>query len=675
MEKFVEKDFNLLLNKKFIKNIKKNKFIKNINTLNKKLYKLIISLMKKYNFIINIILFFLAYYLYYLSFEKCFEGLAKCGRKTNWIKKKMIQTSISSIILFILIEMIFLEKIARLHLIHVILVYFSLYRYSHGMEFYDHGFFNFIGSILIIIICIIIILPFNILLYLIKKNNKKLIFFYLIFLIIILIVYLYYINSLLICKDWQKGLNNTYIENNYNKYGCQIRIPKFCPYIIGQYFFDVTKRTGIKCGKNIYSKNNLLKFAKSSYINKNTKIFGFPLTNKDPKCFIRTNEFKNKNVLRFIQKNMIDMNNKELLKKIGEKNMPEITVDFTNNTDGKINIQLNFNETLSKERKKLEKTNPNSKNIIILYFDSISRTTGLRQLKKTFNFIEQFMPYKGKANKDYPQEKYHSFQFLKYHSFKYYTRGNYPKLFYWTDKSKKMIRITKFLKQNGYITAFSNDLCARDSCWLPQDITLEEICDYELILCDPNMKSANSMVKKCLYDKINADYQYEYGYKFWVKYRNNKKFLLIVNNDGHEGTLEILKYDDDIVFNFLNKLFLQNLFKETTIILLSDHGCPMPSIYYFNEFFKLELNLPMCYILTNDKENVSYILQYKYIYENQQNFITAYDIYNTIIYLVYGNNYSKNNTPKSKLGINLFSKINPKRTPKDYIDMDIKTCI
>ena len=30
----------------------------------------------------------------------------------------------------------------------------------------------------------------------------------------------------------------------------------------------------------------------------------------------------------------------------------------------------------------------------------------------------------------------------------------------------------------------------------------------------------------------------------------------------------------------------------------------------------------------------------KYIYENQQTFITGYDIYNTIVHLLYGDNYN-----------------------------------
>ena len=289
------------------------------------------------------------------------------------------------------------------------------------------------------------------------------------------------------------------------------------------------------------------------------------------------------------------------------------------------------------------------------------------------------MPYKGYSNKLYPNEKYHSFQFLKFHSFRFHTRGN----FYGCDKRRNMIRITKYLKINGYVTGFSNDLCGLDSCLLPHNMSQEEISDHEYIICDPNKKSINSMFKRCLYDKINIGHQLEYGIQFWRKYKNNRKFLLIVNNDAHEGTLEVIKYDDQHVYKFLHDLFNENLLKDSIVIIISDHGCPMPSLYYFNDFFKLDNALPMLYILCYDKKNLTYDEQYKYLSQNQQKLITAYDIYNTIGHLIYGDSYkkiknkekSRKDTPKSKFGKSLFTKINSKRVPSDYKDMRRNVCI
>ena len=625
------------------------------------------------------ILFFMSYSLYYLALEKCKDGQFACGKKLGWIRKKVFQAIFSAIIIAILFEFMILKLITKLHLIHAFFFQLIFYIYSHGDEFYDHGFFNFLGHNLIVIICLILILPFHILIYLIKIKNKALLFIYLTFLIFLFFFYFYYFQTNLNCKDWPKGLNNTYIENDIKKYGCEIQTPKICPYKIGGYFLDMSKLYNVKCGRNLNAREKTLRFANSPYINKNTTRFGYPLTNKDPMCLNYRD--KKRNILLYVRKNLYDMDNKTNLK---ETKLSEIVVDFSKNPYGEIIIKVNYNKTISKERKKLEKkSDPLSKNIMILFFDSVSRRNGLRQLKKTLKFFEKFMPFKGYSNKLYPNEKFHAFQFMKYHSFKYNTGGNYPKMFYGHNRGEKMIRITKYLKQNGYVTAFSNDLCNLDSCNLQRNMSLEEIADHEYIICDANSKGINSMLKRCLYDKINVEYQLEYGNQFWRKYKNNRKFLLIVNNDGHEGTLEILKYDDEYAYRFLNNLFIENLLKETVVMLISDHGCTMPSIYHFNDAFNFDIALPMFYILSYDKKNLSYKEQYQYLYENQQKFITAYDIYNTIGHLAYGKKYeqikdkekSSEDTPKSIFGKSIFTEIDSKRTPHNYKSMEKFVCL
>jgi hypothetical protein len=102
-----------------------------------------------------------------------------------------------------------------------------------------------------------------------------------------------------------------------------------------------------------------------------------------------------------------------------------------------------------------------------------------------------------------------------------------------------------------------------------------------------------------------------------------------------------------------------------------------------NDFYKYEGQLPMLFVIINDRKDISYNEQYLNIYENQQAFITAYDIYNTFGHLIYGNNYQNiknkteyNDTPKSSLGKSLFTKIDKKnRKPKNYKKMNKKVCV
>ena len=231
---------------------------------------------------ISNLLFVLSYYLYYLSLEPCFGDFGVCIFKKNWMKNKVIETILSVLINAILFELMIFKIITKLHLIHFFIIYFLLYRHSHGYDFYDHGLYNFLASFTLLFIILLILCPMNGFVYLYKKNNKKYLIIYIFILLSFIIFCVIMSNVYMNCSDWPKGLNNTYIENDSNKYGCQIKIPIYCSYHLGQYFLDITKLQGKKCSdRNGNEKENLLKYSKSPYVNKNTKRIGYPITNKD----------------------------------------------------------------------------------------------------------------------------------------------------------------------------------------------------------------------------------------------------------------------------------------------------------------------------------------------------------------------------------------------------------
>ena len=321
---------------------------------------------------------------------------------------------------------------------------------------------------------------------------------------------------------------------------------------------------------------------------------------------------------------------------------------------------------------------------MILFIDSVSRANSIRQLTKTLSFFEKFMLYKGGFHPKYPEVKFHSFQFFKYHSFKYQTSGNFPRLFYGNPReAKNLILLTKYFKENGYITNYNSDSCQKDNTRTLHNFTKIEVYDHQFLLCDPNKVHYVTPYIRCLHGKMNANHLYNYANQFWRKYKNNRKFSTVILNDGHEGTLEALKYTDTVIYNYLISLFNDNLLKDTSVFLLSDHGVVMPSLYSLDDFYVLEKDLPMLYILINDRKNKSYNQQYLYMHKNQQTFITAYDIYNTINHLLYGDQYikikNKNNkrdTPKSPLGQSLFNKIDQRqRSSKKHKDMRHWACI
>ena len=390
------------------------------------MYKTIIKKSLKYIFIF--IGFFSLYFFYYLSLEKCNLGIDKCSSKVKWIKFKIEEEIISCVLAEIMLQLMIFKIISLQHLIHFLVILMFFFSYSNGVNFDDHGYYNF--------------------------------FYYYVLLLIF------------------KGLNNTIIYNNKTKFGCTIQIPQMCIYKYLKTIQDYTKLFGKNCtnykdGKE--QKEKLIKFSKSPFINKTVKRIGYPLLNKESECLIDSKDHSK--FYRYFLRHLVDLDNEKILNEYFENKKPEIEVDFNNIKEPKLVINLHFNKTLSKERKLLEKnSNPFSDNVLILYLDSLSRANAMRQLKKTTKFFEKFMSYEGGHHYKYPSNNYHSFQFFKYYSFKGHTAINYPLLFYgqYREKKNKSL-ITKFYKQNGFITSECIDYCGFDNIRTYHNYTNEDI--------------------------------------------------------------------------------------------------------------------------------------------------------------------------------------------------------
>jgi hypothetical protein len=405
-------------------------------------------------------------------------------------------------------------------------------------------------------------------------------------------------------------------------------------------------------------------------------------------------------------KNLIDMDNKEILKKLGEKEKPEIVLDYTKNEYGEVNINVNFDQELSTQRKNLEKeSNPLYDNVIFIFLDGISRNHFTRVYKKTAQFVKKFMPYEGTNNGKEPSQKYHGFEFFKQHSFKDFTLGNFIPMFYglpyyW----QKIESIIGEFKNKGFVTGSSNSICDKEGFYFNWQLkegmqrTFVEF-DHEMfgINCDPNifdpanpfnlLKGESSVFRRCLYGKENVEYSFEYGRKFLEAYSNNRKFLRICITDGHELTGQVSKYVDEPLADFLNYIYDNNYLKNSTLILASDHGLNILVLYKLLQSMDqdIEMENPLLFFIISDKEGKSYEEQYENIRINQQNFITTYDVYHTLKYILYQKDESltikgiKNNGGKFDpklhfLGTSLFQHIDPyERICSNYID--IHKCI
>lgn len=252
-----------------------------------------------------------------------------------------------------------------------------------------------------------------------------------------------------------------------------------------------------------------------------------------------------------------------------------------------------------------------------------------------------------------------------------------------------MISIIKDYKRNGYITCNVQDICHKELMSiepLKNYYYIEFDHEYSAFNCEPNVykpgyglfNGDNSVFRKCLYGKESFDYSLEYSKKFWKAYKNNKRFLRIVCTYSHEYSYEKAKYSDDSLHDFLKELFETDQLKNTTIFIAADHGFFLMGIYKImnSKDFIFETNLPLLFLIVPDKKNITYAQQYSEIIKNQQTLVTPFDIFYTLRYIIYDEDYKKlplNGNYND--GENLFKNINPKeRTCKKYQQMDKLTC-
>ena len=382
------------------------------------------------------------------------------------------------------------------------------------------------------------------------------------------------------------------------------------------------------------------------------------------------------------------MDDKEQLNKLDEDQRPEVIADFSNISYGKLEINVNYKDKLSKKRKLLEKEDSN--NVLFLFMDNLSRVHFYRQYKRTKEFLKQFFAYKGYSNEIDKEQKYHGFEFLKFQKFDGATLQNALPMFsgVYFDSRKIMISIFKDFKKNGYINCNVQDICHKElmSIGPLENYTYIEFDhEYAAVNCEPNVykpgyglfNGDNSVFRKCLYGKESFDYALEYGKKFWIAYKGNKRFLRVVCTYSHEYSYEKAKYTDDSLHDFLKELFESDQLKNTTIFIAADHGFQLMGIYKImnSKDFHIETNLPLFFLIVPDKKNYTYEQQYREIIKNQQTLITSFDIFYTLRYIIYHEDYKKFNlNGNDNDGEYLFKNIDPKeRTCKEYHQMDKST--
>ena len=623
--------------------------------------------------ILILFLSFLSFYFYKKSFKGCHATQSYClvTLSPSFFYLLGIYIMISSIISLYIIYQILQKNASFFHLIYYIpIISYLLYFVDNGSDLSHHGSYN--KMIFYVLFCAFFVLFIFFCLIKYIYRNYRIIFVSLTLSLIWIIIYTN-IKIRKNCDTWYNGLNGIKLENNPNFDKCKIVQPKKCWINLLDGIFDVSRILNEDCNNfRGGEKMELLKYL-PPLLNSSNK-FGFPITTNY--TWLNESHFD-----RFFNNVMADIIplDKYDINKIQKEKKPEIILNFDPITQmGQIDISINKNQELIKTRKKLYeslplKEKPKYSNILFLYIDAISRPEFIRSMKHTQNFLSKYY---------YNSSKYSFYQMLKYQNFIFFTQQNVNPMFFGESMfNSNGTSILHHIKRKGYITGQANNICTRQLYDIEDNYTQNisyESFDHENIamFCDPNFYNPEnrftpymgpySIRRRCLYGKDTFEYVLEYGQKFWETYLNEKKFLRLSFQDAHEGTLEVVKYLDKKLAEFLEFFWHKKYLEDTAIFLVSDHGNNMIGFYNILqvEDYVLEKTLGTWLMILPKKINVDE----KNIEINQQRLVTPYDIHDTLLDMF---GYKLNDKVYSRKGKSIFSEINGLERNCDFYKQDL----
>ena len=590
-----------------------------------------------------IYLMFISFSLYHKSLKGCDFDESTCLEADN-IKKfykhgfKLFQCSL--IVGFILL-LIFYNLISIFIQIPFIATYAYYFYAYQGVDLKNHGIYN---SILLTIVSFIIFLCylyfFKLFKFLYKHKIRQ--FFLLLLSLLSPLFIIYYSVIEIECHNFYRGLNGLEISQKESENSCYLPKPNFCTIKLFDNIFDLSRivyliKKGIPpipyISNYLYNKdlycinrdNSKSVFYEHANRKKRLNKFGFNLSFPDTSIFdfkkhSRVGKFHYKvfNRIYDYDKRIKKYNNSLNRKKRAN---PEVVVHFNNETDkGTLTMELRQDKRLIYKRRKLAaKFKVRYDNILFIFIDAVSKNHFRRKFPLTSNLLSKYLMTDLNNDNKNIENNITAFQFLKYNNFRPSTQVNIIPMFYGESmKSQKGTSLIKYFKEKGYITGGSENICHRELFLLEADKNKKvvfESFDHEnfAMFCDPNYNPPNnrvslfkglfSMMRRCLYGKDTFDWVFDFGYKFLEKYKNERKFLRLGFIDGHEGTMEAIKYLDNSLYSFLD-FYIKNYFTNSTAIFIaSDHGENMISIHHLlnSDEFLYERTLGTFFLLLPTK--------------------------------------------------------------------------
>jgi len=630
-----------------------------IRVVNRYFWKVLCYLLKyAYDYLIIV----LCVIFYELSLEGCFKQMEECVTifDAEQIHKRILRNLAISALFFTIQILLMIHKI-NLNLTSILVTSFTfvflIILRDSGTDLKYHGAYNRV-------VFIIFVVAYAALFYILKSikqtfNNeikKGLIVLSVIFTLLVIMYITIRKRFVGSCDGWDEGFKGVKIDNTKT---CKILTPNICYQNLLNGYLDLSSYLSESCDTR---RNDLKENLLSHLKNPKANVIGYPRA----ESYDYLNKGHYQNFQNNVMKELVDMQDPNVPQKIKDK--VEVTITFTENpnekdkTPGIAKIELKKETEVAEKRKEIfEKEYADkvlSRNLLIFFIDSVSRVHFKRKLPKTWKWLEKFYkPDKGTTHEN--------FQFLKYHGVGTWTNVNMiPAMFGVAyDSYTYSTYFAKHFQKMGYITGSAGTMCSRELIDLDNSMVNFDWASYDHELysffCDPNFTPVNnpfpilngpySIRKKCLYGKSTAEYAIDYTNQFFEAYKEYPKLFRIDIIDQHEGTGEVVKYDDELIYNFFVDFENKGFMKDTMIIVMSDHNYNMPGPYSLGELedWKKELTLPFLNILLEKNMKNFYEIKENLVY-NENVMVNPYDLHSTTLSIL------SQELSKTKQGKSLF---------------------
>ena len=262
----------------------------------------------------------------------------------------------------------------------------------------------------------------------------------------------------------------------------------------------------------------------------------------------------------------------------------------------------------------------------------------MRKMPKTTKWLENYV--------ENEESEYTTYQYLRYHSSMFATSGNNAALFYGQFRTVHNAHLNVFdsYSRNGYITGFIPDMWRYNTEEIESPF-IKGMNRWDHFggpyTWDPNydvredgslnwFKGPQSSTRHWYYGQGTQTIEIEYLKQFWKAYPENRKFFRTHFSEAHEGTGELVATIDQDITDLLQYFLEMNYLEDTFVTVLSDHGA-----------HGVVLRLPLHPDNSRHLENYYAVLFHfskndipdsakHFLAENEQAFISSFDIYQTL---------------------------------------------